>query len=237
MVKTPRIFCFPNSIAFLYTQFEMQGDILIIQDWHRKAAHKVAEILMPDIKAEGGKHTISVAGESGAGKSEIASVLADSIKEKGLPSIILQQDDYFVYPPKTNAEMRQKDIRHVGLSEVHLGLLDQHLDYFITGKHEIEKPLVIFKENKITSETVSLKDIQVVIVEGTYTTNLKNIHKRVFIDRTYEDTREARKLRAREKQYDLLEKILFIEHKIIAAHKLMADIIVTKDYQVEQVNE
>jgi uridine kinase len=215
----------------------MQGDILVIQEWHSRSAREIAEILIPYIKAEGGKYTISVAGESGAGKSEIASVLADSIMEKGIPSIILQQDDYFVYPPKTNAEMRQKDIGHVGLSEVRLELIDQHLDHFITGKHEIEKPLVIFKEDRITSETVSLKDIQVVIVEGTYTTSLKNIYKRVFIDRTYEDTREARKLRAREKQYDLLEKILSIEHKIISAHKSMADIIVTKDYQVEQIKE
>jgi uridine kinase len=64
------------------------------------------------------KFTITIAGESGSGKSEIGAVLSDLLSEKDIKSIILQQDDYFVYPPKTNAEMRRKDLGQVGLSEV-----------------------------------------------------------------------------------------------------------------------
>jgi hypothetical protein len=71
-----------------------------------------------------------------------------------------------------------------------------------------------------------------VIVEGTYTTALKNVSKRVFIDRTYIDTREARSLRACEDQDDFLEMILTIEHEIISSHRPRADIIVTREYDV-----
>jgi len=151
-----------------------------------------------------------------------------------MKSTIFQQDDYFIYPPKTNAEMRRKDIKHVGMSEVHLALLDQNLKHIVEGKGEIVKPLVIFDADRITEETVKLDDIRVIIVEGTYTTILKNAHQHIFIDRTYIDTKEARKGRAREEQDEFLEKVLEIEHDIILSQKSRADIIVNSDFEVRR---
>lgn len=210
----------------------MRGDKLVIQKYHEKAAQKIAELLLPLPGADADKFVISVAGESGVGKSEIAFVLNDSFNKSDVSSIVLQQDDYFVYPPKTNAGMRLKDIGHVGLSEVRLELLDRHLGDFINGKSEISKPLVIFEEDRITQEILALGNIRVMIIEGTYTTVLKNVHRRVFIDRTYEDSKETRTRRGRETQDDFLEKVLMIEHDIISSHKSEADIIVTRDYEV-----
>ncbi len=102
------------------------------------------------------------------------------------------------------------------------------------GKSEIEKPLVIFEEDRIAKETVTMKGIKVVIVEGTYTTNLRNVHQHIFIDRNYIDTRETRKHRAREEQDEFLEKVLEIEHTIISSHKPNADIIISKNYTMEK---
>jgi uridine kinase len=215
----------------------MRGDKLVIQKYHENASQQIATILMPQISAVSDKSVISVAGESGVGKSEIAFVLNDLFNKNGISSFILQQDDYFVYPPKTNAAMRLKDIGHVGLSEVRLRLLEQNLGDFISGKGEIRKPLVIFEEDRIIEETLSLENIKVLIVEGTYTTTLKNVQKHVFIDRTYEDSREARKRRSREKQDDFLERVLMIEHDIISSHKSEADIIVTKDYEAIAIDD
>ena len=93
----------------------------------------------------------------------------------------------------------------------------------------------VFEEDRITRETVFLDGIKILIAEGTYTTALRNVHQRVFIDRTYIDTMEARKLRAREKQSSFLDKILKIEHNIISSHKSEADIIVTRDYEAIKV--
>lgn len=103
----------------------MKGDKLVIEEGHIKAASQIAEVLLPQIKERRSRFVITIAGESGSGKSEIASALSDILSKKGIKSAILQQDDYFVYPPKTNAEIRRKDINHVGLTEVRLGLLDQ----------------------------------------------------------------------------------------------------------------
>lgn len=215
----------------------MKGDKLIIQEEHVKAARHIRNLLCPQIIKALNKFIITIAGESGSGKSEIAAVLSELLSEKGLKSITLEQDDYFVYPPKTNAKMRRKDTGHVGLSEVNLGLLDQNLQDIMEGKSEIEKPLVIFDEDRIVTETVRLEGIKVVIVEGTYTSILKNVHRRIFIDRTYVDTREIRKRRAREKQDEFLEKILEVEHKIISSHQPQADIIVTNNYEVRETRE
>ena len=212
----------------------MRGDKLVIEEGHTEAARRIMEFVLPGIAAARNKFVITIAGESGSGKSEIASAFCDLLSGKDMRSIILQQDDYFVYPPKTNAEMRRRNIGRVGSSEVRMALFDQNLRDILNGKGEINKPLVIFDDDLITNETVELEGIKVIIVDGTYTTTLENVHRRVFIDRTYVDTRETRKRRAREEQDGFLEDVLDIEHAIISSHKIQADIVVTKDYEVRE---
>lgn len=215
----------------------MKGDKLIIQKGHIKAAGHLMRLLLPRIIKTRGRFIITIAGESGSGKSEIAAVLSGLLSKMSIKSIILQQDDYFVYPPKTNAAMRRKDIGHVGLSEVRLALFDRNLREIMEGKKEISKPLVIFDEDRITKETVKLEGIKVIMAEGTYTSLLKNVHQRIFIARIYLDTRKIRKKRAREKQDEFLEKVLKIEHNILLSHKPRGDIFITKDYKVKRNDE
>ena len=210
----------------------MIGDILKIKDVHRKASQGILGMLWPQIQVIEGRYAISVGGESGSGKSEIAAVLAGLLQERKIKSTILQQDDYFVNPPKTNAEMRRKNIQRVGPAEVRLELLDQNIRDALDNKDEITKPLVIYKQNRITQDTLDLQGVKVIIAEGTYTTLLSNVHARVFIDRTYLDTNQTRRERAREAPDPWIEEILAIEHRIISAHKNKADITVTCDYEV-----
>ena len=215
----------------------MKGDKLVIQEGHVKAAQHIADLLLPQIMKTQGKFIITIAGESGSGKSEIAATLSEFLSGKGIRCTILQQDDYFVYPPKMNARMRRGNINHVGPSEVRLATLDRDLHDIMVGKSEIDKPLVIFDDDLITKETIKLEGTVVIIVDGTYTTLLKNVHQHIFIDRTYIDTREARRLRAREEQDAFLERILETEHKTISSHRTQADIIVTTDYEARRVGE
>jgi uridine kinase len=211
----------------------MKGDKLFINKEHIKTANQSLELLLPEIKTAKGRFIITVAGESGSGKSEVAAALSKALSRQRIKSTILQQDDYFVYPPKTNENMRRKDIRHVGMSEVKLDLLDQNLKDAVTGQSTITKPLVIFDEDRITTETIDLEGVNVIIVEGTYTTTLMNAHRRIFIDRNYIDTLTARLKRAREVQDEFLETVLEIEHVIIQSQKAKADIIITRDYEAK----
>jgi uridine kinase len=209
----------------------MRGDILIIGDHHRNAALGILELTRAGILSKEGKFIFTIAGESGSGKSELASALKDDLEKAGIPACILQQDDYFEYPPKTNAKMREGDISRIGPGEVRLDLLNKNLSSVISGKTTIEKPLVFFAEDRITSESVDLMPFKVIIIDGTYTTLLDNADCRIFIDRDNNDTREDRLKRSREKQDEYLERILEIEHNIISRHKSKADIIVDKDFK------
>ena len=208
----------------------MEGDVLIINNFHRKAAKQAVALLLPVINDAPDKYFLTVAGESGAGKSEIAASIAGELEKNGKRCYVFAQDDYFVFPPKTNAEKRKEDIGWVGMQEVKLSLLDAEIEAIRNGETTIEKPLVIFGEDRITSEKVNLGEYDVFIAEGTYTTALKNVDARIFIDRNLRDTKKARAKRAREKQDEFLEQILSIEHRIISAQKKDADIIISKKY-------
>lgn len=213
----------------------MRGDKIVIEEHHRKAGDQIAEALAPKIKETEGKYTITVAGESGSGKSETATAIAEALEERGIACVIFQQDDYYVYPPKTNDATRRKDISWVGSNEVKLDVIDQNLEDFLDGKAEVEKPLVIYDEDRIDSETMSVGEAKVVIAEGTYTTMLENVNTHVFINRNRLDTRAHREKRDRDVSEldDFTEEVLKIEHEIISKHKERADIIITKEYKVE----
>jgi uridine kinase len=210
----------------------MRGDILNITGNHRKSAEGLMPLVLDRIKKEKGLFIISIAGESGAGKSEIASALADLLESAGFPAFILQQDDFFVYPPKTNAAMRVRDFGHVGIQEVRLGLIEDIIHSVRRSRARFMKPLVVFEEDRIEEETIDIGQTRVMIVEGTYVSSLKDIDLRVFIDRDFNDTRPDRMKRSREMQDDFLEKILLKEHGIISSHKQMADVIINKDFSV-----
>jgi uridine kinase len=208
----------------------MKGDILIIGDHHRRAAKGILDLTLSGIRSKQGKFFISIAGESGSGKSELAYALEGLLEKMKIPAYIIQQDDYFVFPPKTNERMRVIDINRVGPAEVRLDLLDENIRAVQEGHSKIEKPLVIFAEDRITSEIIDLDPFRVIIIDGTYTTLLEQIDCRVFIDRDRNDTRADRLKRNRERQNDYLENILEIEHNIISRQKALAHIIVNKDF-------
>ncbi len=220
----------------------MLGDKLVIKPHHTKAAEGIYEIIGDRIGSlQGRRIAVTVAGESGSGKSEIASEVARLLLEKnGLHSIIFAQDDYFKLPPKSNNMARREDLNNVGMQEVKLTLLDEHVakvkEYVKSDESEeqlILKPLINYNKNNISEEVVGVSGVNTIIAEGTYTTSLNNADIKVFIDRTYLDTRQHRMERNRDKFDDYTEKILEIEHDIISSHKSRADIIVNKDYSVQ----
>lgn len=128
--------------------------------------------------------------------------------------------------------MRRENIELVGPGEVNLGLLDHHLIQFKNRTDSILKPLVRYEENQFTDQVLPVRDINVLIAEGTYVCKLDSVDYRIFIDRTYTETKKDRLLRNREEQDEFLENVLIIEHNIIKNHKSNADAIVTKGFEV-----
>ncbi len=113
-------------------------------------------------------------------------------------------------------------------------MLDKNLADAKQGYETISKPLIDYDKNEILDEKIDLHNVKVIIVEGTYTSLLKNADIRIFIDRSKMDTAEHRQKRNRGNEVNdpFVEKILETEHKIIAGHKQLADLIITKEYHV-----
>jgi uridine kinase len=212
----------------------MIGDKLIIEQHHTDRAGEICRLVKDRFRD---KFVITVAGESGSGKSEVGSEIARLLTEEGFNTGVLQQDDYFVFPPRTNHEMRRRNLEQVGLYEVKLDFLDSNLRSFKRGDSPIYKPLAIYDQDRITTEEMDTSSLAALIAEGTYTTLLRFADFRVFIDRDYHMTLEARKRRARDKWEPFIQDVLEREHQIISQHKALADVFILSDFGSVQLQE
>ncbi len=211
----------------------MIGDKLLIKPEHKIIADKIVAKIQSKVlecKKDNKKYVISVAGESGSGKSEMGHEIKRALLESDIKADVFGQDSYFVYPPKTNHTMRTKNIDQVGLYEVKLDLMDANLFAFKSHNKEIYKPTVDYNADKIIHEVREVASLDVLIVEGTFTTSLEYVDTRVFIDRTYKHTKADREERGREKFDPFIEQVLEIEHKEISSHKAKADLIIAPDF-------
>jgi uridine kinase len=217
----------------------MKGDVIIVEEHHRKAAGAIAPAIIEKLKAKPARYVISVAGESGSGKSETAKAIADELSKFGVRSAILGQDDYFVLPPRSNDARRRDDPEWLGPHvEVNLELMEDNLRAAIEGATELIKPLVDYENDRVGEERISLEGVAVIIAEGTYTSLLRHVDTRVFIARSRRDTLEHRLKRNRggEARDPFVEQVLKKEHMIIAGHRFLADFVITKDYDVRAMN-
>jgi uridine kinase len=213
----------------------MKGDVLAIEAHHRRAAAQVAADLVDAIRAKHGRFLVTVAGESGSGKSETAAALADELLGFGIKAVVLGQDDYFVLPPRSNDARRRTDPEWLGPHvEVRLDLLQANVDAALAGASAIEKPVIDYDANSTAMDVISLEGVSVVIVEGTYVSLLRHVDRRVFIARNRLETLEHRRKRNRggEAADPFVEGVLAMEHKIIAGHRSLADFVLTRDFNV-----
>ncbi len=213
----------------------MKGDIIVLEEHHIAAATAIVPDILEAVRSKSGRYTITVAGESGSGKSETGKAIADELAKHDISAVLLGQDDYFHLPPRSNDAMRREDDSWLGPHvEVNLELLEQNLVDAINGADHIVKPLIDYDANSSEDETIDLAGIDVIIAEGTYTSLLKNVDTKVFIARNRVDTMEHRQKRNRGNEVGdpFIENVLKIEHKIIAGHKHLADFIITRDYDV-----
>jgi uridine kinase len=204
----------------------MRGEKLVVLQPYTDRAADICQVLAARLAP---RLTVAIAGECGSGKTSMAHELRRLLAEQGVRAGILQQDDYFVFPPKTNHEMRRRNLEQVGPYEVKLDLMDANLRSFKRSESPIYKPLVVYEEDRITHEEMDVADLDVLIAEGTYTSLLSFADLRVFIDRTYHQTLEGHLQRGRDAFEPFNLQVLEREHQVIAGHKALADIVVSSD--------
>lgn len=211
----------------------MIGDIIRVKPHHLPPAREIFKLIQSNLQEADPVFAITVGGESGCGKSTLSLAIKEVLREKGLNTFIFHMDDYFKLAPKDNHGQRVEDITQVGPQEVNLELLQEHVDKSKEGVDLLKKPLVHYRENQIREVIVEMEGVDVIIVEGTYVTLLERIDCKIFMQRNYLDTYEARVERARDPIISFNEEVLKIEHDIISRHAEIADILVNKEYEIK----
>jgi len=206
----------------------MLGDVLLIADKHRKAGAQIVEQLD---RIDADKVVVAIGGESGSGKSELAHVVARTLKDRGRLAKILHIDNYYTVRPQDREAWRKENgVESVGLGEIDWTLLDQHLDAFRQGDTAV-LPCIDLLTDQIDELHTDFGPIKVVIVDGLYPLHV-NAELRIFIDLTYHDTKKAQLVRGKEPQNQYRLSVLKQEHEVVQSLRPLADFLVTPGFDL-----
>ncbi|MGB2963937.1 MAG: hypothetical protein WBB69_08125 [Anaerolineales bacterium] len=206
----------------------MLGDVLLIEEKHHKAAEQILTHIKNDTV---NKFIIAIGGESGSGKSELAHVVAKKMKDKGNPAKILHIDNYYLVPPEDRTAWRKEHgFNNIGLNEYDWDLINENIGEFLNNQKST-MPCIDLLTDQIDQLTTDFNSIHYLIIEGLYSVNA-NADLRVFIDLTYLETKKAQLVRGKEPQNEFRLNVLKREHEVVQSLRPLANLIVTKDYEV-----
>jgi uridine kinase len=197
------------------------------------AVSQLVDQLVAEQLLDGRRLVIGVAGESGSGKSTAAAQLADMLNARGIPTAFINQDNYFIRPPRTNHEFRLQDLANVGPHEVQLALIAEHVEAFRAGG-TVTAPAVNYPANRFDTEARDFAGLQVLIVEGTYVLMLDGLDVGVFLEATHRDTHERRMARNRDIWEPIIDTILDIEHRLIAPQADRAHWLIDREFHLRR---
>ncbi len=213
----------------------MLGDILLINEKHRKAAAKIVDHILENKKD---RMLIAISGESGSGKSELAHVIAKLLRSEGIFAKLLHTDNYYKTHPLERREWRLKHgvENVVGYDEYDWDAIFKNLSDFRHGRKS-EMPCVDLITEQVDRLVTNFREVDMLIIDGLYAIKLENLDVRVFIDLTYLETKEKHTKDARGKEVmdEARWATLAQEHNMVRALKSNADLLVTKDYKVVKV--
>ena len=215
----------------------MLGDVLLINEKHKVAADSIykfsSKIVGP--KKKGYRFIVAISGESGAGKSELSHSLALLLKKEGKRVKILHTDNYYKIPPSARTEWRKKyGIKKVGFKEYDWKQLNRNIKEFKEGREAL-MPCVDIVSQQTDKLITDFSDIDILVVDGLYAIKTRDVDLRVYIDLTYHDTKKNIGKRGKENSDTFRFEVLEMEHQNIITLKSKADLIVNKDYEVEEV--
>jgi uridine kinase len=215
----------------------MLGDVLLINDFHKTAAGSIYKFLYDkrNTKKKNYRFIVAISGESGAGKSELSHSLALLLKKEGMRVKILHTDNYYKIPPNTRNDWRKENgIDKVGYKEYDWKLLNRNIKEFKEGRVAL-MPCVDIVSKQTDKLITDFSDIDILVVDGLYAIKVKDIDLRVYIDLTYHETKKNQGSRGKEDDSGFRFEVLEMEHRNMLKLKPLANLIVNKNYEVEEV--
>lgn len=146
---------------------KIKQTILVDEALHEKKIANIAD----DIAKRKGVKMILIAGPSSSGKTTFAQRLGIQLRVNGLKPVTISVDNYFVEREQTPKDENGK-YDFESIEAIDLKLFNDHLHRLINGE-TIEVPTFDFMigSKKYTGETMTLKDDEVLIIEGIHCLN------------------------------------------------------------------
>ena len=210
----------------------MLGDILLIQEKHQIAGEAIIDKILQNNKE---KYIVAISGESGSGKTELAHVIAKGLRKHGIFAKPMHTDNFYNTHPLERREWRSKEgIENVvGFNEYKWNEINQVIDDFKNDR-ESEMPCVDLVTEQVDRLITDFSEVDMLIVDGLYAIKTEGVDLRIFIDITYLETKEKHTKDARGKEVmdEARWATLEQEHKMVQSLKTLADLLITKDYEV-----
>lgn len=210
----------------------MLGDVLLIDEKHRVAGEAIMQMILENRKP---KMMVAISGESGSGKSELAHVIAKGLRKHGIMAKPLHIDNYYRIHPLERTQWRlDNGIENVvGPGEYDWDTIMRNIAEFKEGKISTG-PCVDLVTEQIDQLTTDYSGIDMLIIDGLYAIKVPDVDLRVFIELTYHETKKAQVVRGKEPQNEYRMRVLEKEHQEVQALKPMADVLISKEYQVRK---
>ena len=213
----------------------MLGDILLIQEKHKKAGEIIIKKILQNKKD---KYIVAISGESGSGKTELAHVIAKGLRKYNIMAKPLHTDNYYKTHPLERREWRsEQGIENVvGYNEYDWKAIQKNIDDFKNNRVS-EMPCVDLVTEQVDRLTTDFSQVDMLIVDGLYAIKTEHIDLRIFIELTYLETKEKHSKDARGKEVmdEVRWATLAQEHKMVQSLKPMADLLITRNYEVIEV--
>lgn len=209
----------------------MLGDVLLIEEKHKAAAGELKKRIL---SAKKDKMIIAISGESGSGKSELAHSLAKALKEEGVRAKPMHIDNYYkTHPLERNEWRKNHGIESIGYTEYDWDTIYKNVEAFKKGE-QATMPCIDIVTDQVDTLISDFSNVDMLIIDGLYAIKTENTDLNVFIDLTYHETKKAQLSRGKEKVNDFRMQVLEREHQVVTSLKQRADIIINKQYQVEE---
>lgn len=217
----------------------MLGDILLINDMHKEAACTIKKYVLNDLEKndEGHRYVVSISGESGSGKSELAHSLGKTLKQNNIRVKVIHTDNYYKIQPLLREEWRRnKGFDKIGFNEYDWVRINRTIRDFRESQ-ECMIPCIDLIPEQVDKLITDFSKIDLLIIDGLYAIKTNDVDLRIFIDLTYHETKINQIIRMKEAMSEFRLKILEQEHKSVVSLKPLADLIVDKSYQVIDAND
>lgn len=208
----------------------MLGDVLLIEEKHRKAGEIIIEQILKEKKA---KLLVGISGESGSGKTELAHVVAKGLRKHGIMAKPMHIDNYYKVHPLERTEWRKRHSieKVVGYDEYDWDTIYRNIEDFRNSRRST-MPCIDLVTEQVDQLITHFDVVDMLIIDGLYAIKTEGLDIRVFIELTYHETKKAQVVRGKEPQNEYRMAVLEQEHKMVQALKPSADILVGMDYSV-----